>query len=678
MTSQPVPSVLGESPVAAAAGSWRGLSMAAAAALIATAWSALVLAELGRFSGLLALAAGVATFFGVLRAVPWRAPMRLTPAGLVVAACTLGVAASSLPPGEMILGGWDPGVYVHTAAGIARHGSVNFPAGDLATLPRHERKVISLDRGRRLQPFPGMFQLPDGRISPQFHHLYPALLAVGMSLAGVWGALLVNPLLATAAVPALYALARRLVPGPWALAAPLVLACNPATLWQAKFPTSEPLAQLLLIVGATLLVDALDTTTPPLVPLVAGACFGAAFLARYDTLLVLVPLAVILVALATEPSRRRTVLLVLAPLAALVAHAVVHTRLAVPVYVPLRRVVGPGLAAVAALVLLALAGAFTARGHRAALWMLARARQVRAAAALAVIVWAGLAWAVRPQLAPAAPGSAGAALRFLAGPGRDDFLFLVDLMGAPGLVVGLAGLVLALRCASTAGRIALVLPATAVLLTFGSHVFHDRSLMWVLRRFVPVTLPLLAVCVALAAAAAARRGRFGNRAALSAGGAVLAVALIPNLGATAATVQAREWPGLVRWYEGVAGAVPAGATVFTDLPGFGSPLRFLYSIRAYEYNSQNDFRKPDFFRVVRQRVVRGEAVFLMTRAGAPAAPGLTFQEAARFPLRTSAVGRPRHGVPRLPDPRVGVIGLYRVALDGAQPRRGDQPGGGEP
>ena len=654
----------------------RGLAMASVAALIATAWSALLLAELGRFAGLLPLLAGAVAFFGVRRAVPSAAPLRPTAGGLVVAACALWVAAASLPPGEMILGGWDPGVYVHTAAGIARHGAVNFPAGDLATLPKSERRVISQDLGRRIQPFPGIFLLRGGRISPQFHHLYPALLAVGMSLAGVWGALLVNPLLATAAIPAIYALARRVVPGPWALAAPLILACNPATLWQAKFPTSEPLTQLLLIVGATLLVDALDGPAPPLVPLLAGACFGAAFLARYDTLLVLVPLAAILIALATEATRRRVVLLVLAPLAFLVVHAVVHTRIAVPVYVPLRRVVGPGLAVVAALLAVVLAAGFTPPGRRARLWLASRAHLARGVAALGLLAWAAFAWGVRPRLSPPVPASGPdpgleALLQFLAGPGRDDFLFLADLMGAPGLVLGLAGVALALRRAATAGQVALLLPATAVLLVFGTNVFHDRSLMWVLRRFVPVTLPLLAIAVALvAAAAAAWLSRFGRRAAVGGGAAVLAVALIPNFGATAATYEAREWPGLVRWYDKVARAVPAGATVFTDLPGFGAPLRFLYSIKAYEYNHKNVAQKPDFFGVLKQRLDRGEAVFLLTKPGPPAAAGLDFQEQKRFALASSAVGRSRHGIPRESMPRVATIVLYRAQPGAAAPGAG--------
>jgi hypothetical protein len=157
---------------------------------------------------------------------------------------------------------------------------------------------------------------------------------------------------------------------------------------------------------------------------------------------------------------------------------------------------------------------------------------------------------------------------------------------------------------------------------------------------------------------------------------VLAVALIPNLGATTAMLKAREWPGLVRWYQDVAGAVPVGATVFTDLPGFGAPLRFLYSIRAYEYNHKNEARKPDFFDVVKQRVVRGEAVFLLTRAGQPATAGLDFREQERFPLNTSAVGRSRHGVPRASMPRVANMVLYRAVLAEATSGEGSRPGEG--
>ena len=50
-----------------------------------------------------------------------------------------------------------------------------------------------------------MYLRPDGRVSPQFYHLFPSLMAVAWSIGGIRAALLVNPLLNVAAMLALYA-----------------------------------------------------------------------------------------------------------------------------------------------------------------------------------------------------------------------------------------------------------------------------------------------------------------------------------------------------------------------------------------------------------------------------------------------------------------------------------------
>ena len=237
---------------AAAAGS------AFVAGLAATSWTALTLAEFGRFGPVLPLLVFPVTAIAVFRLLsrgdgpePGRAVAPEEWAAVAIACSTLLL---TLPADEILLGGQDPSVYVHTAAAVARQGSLLLDEPDIAALAKGERRLLLNTALGVPQPFTGMWLLRDGRISPQFFHLYPSLMAVAWSLGGVRGALLVNPLLNVAAVLALYALAALLLGRRWALAAALLHACWAAQVRQAKFPTAELLAQLFLLAGAALLL----------------------------------------------------------------------------------------------------------------------------------------------------------------------------------------------------------------------------------------------------------------------------------------------------------------------------------------------------------------------------------------------------------------------------------------
>ena len=107
----------------------------------------------------------------------------------------------TLPADEMLLGG-------HRPRGLCprrrRGGPHRFPDPGRAGPGRaHARGAAARlpQPPRGYEPFPGMFLRPDGRISPQFYHLFPSLMAVAWSIGGIRAALLVNPLLNVAADP---------------------------------------------------------------------------------------------------------------------------------------------------------------------------------------------------------------------------------------------------------------------------------------------------------------------------------------------------------------------------------------------------------------------------------------------------------------------------------------------
>ena len=540
---------------AAAAGS------AFVAGLAATSWTALTLAEFGRFGPVLPLLVFPVTAIAVFRLLsrgdgpePGRAVAPEEWAAVAIACSTLLL---TLPADEILLGGQDPSVYVHTAAAVARQGSLLLDEPDIAALAKGERRLLLNTALGVPQPFTGMWLLRDGRISPQFFHLYPSLMAVAWSLGGVRGALLVNPLLNVAAVLALYALAALLLGRRWALAAALLHACWAAQVRQAKFPTAELLAQLFLLAGAALLLRALrEERPPPLLAPLAGAALGMALLARYDTLLFLVPFAVLLVWGMEGAGRTRTVLAALSTTAVFGAQAWLHQKLITPVYHPGGRLLGPALAVVAAALAAGLLLRRTAAWRRFAERVPWRGTALRVAAAAGLCGWVLFAWFVRPGLEEGSlaggvfvllagpPPLPGLAL-LLIGPESRNMLMLAGVLGSAGAAAAVAGAAVLLVRRRGLFETAWLGASAAVLALLVAVLFHDHYLMWASRRFVPVVLPLASVAIAGAGAqlASARRGSPEFLAA--AGAALVAAILALNAADTAAMARTREWPGLI-------------------------------------------------------------------------------------------------------------------------------------
>ena len=159
------------------------------AGLVAMSWTALSLAEFGRFTAVLPIAAfpvaAVFAFRMLTRGRGTGAAPGLAREDLLAVGIACATLLLTLPPDEHLLGGFDPGVYVQTAAAVARSGSLLIDQPDLAALGAEERALLFRRVGNVYMPFQGMFLLADGRIAPQFYHLYPCLMAVAWSVGGV-------------------------------------------------------------------------------------------------------------------------------------------------------------------------------------------------------------------------------------------------------------------------------------------------------------------------------------------------------------------------------------------------------------------------------------------------------------------------------------------------------------
>src|SRR5262245_16581212 len=141
----------------------------------------------------------------------------------------------------------DPATYLQVAYWIAHHGFLPIPDNAAAFGGPH------LGLG-----FASSNYYPRGTgIVPQFMTGTPLVLAAGIWLHGINGALLVTPVVGGCAVLSFGGLAGRLAGPGWAPAAAAVLALSLPEQYTSRGSFSEPLAQVLLFGGLCLLADSL-------------------------------------------------------------------------------------------------------------------------------------------------------------------------------------------------------------------------------------------------------------------------------------------------------------------------------------------------------------------------------------------------------------------------------------
>ena len=197
----------------------------------------------------------------------------------------IAVVTNSFFPSEQVIGGRDGQTYLATGAWLAAEGDLFV---DARQGPFADAEDLEF-RG------PGFYDSrEDGRLNPQFLHGLPALLATGRTIGGDWLMFRVNAILGGLALLAVFAFARLLVGGWLALLVEATLAVNLVFAFYARAPFSEILAMLLIFGGLWALWSARDVGSKRAATL-AGLLVGGSFLARIDTLVLLIPLVALLV-----------------------------------------------------------------------------------------------------------------------------------------------------------------------------------------------------------------------------------------------------------------------------------------------------------------------------------------------------------------------------------------------
>ncbi|HVA61294.1 MAG TPA: hypothetical protein VNG13_12285 [Mycobacteriales bacterium] len=477
------------------------------------AWMSLLLLDnhVGRLGWVSLTTVGALGLLFAIAALGGRRPrIRLDAGGLVVVAFVGLVAGVFFFPGfDYGATDKDPGAYVAIGAAFAHHASYSFPD----TLARHVPGLVVQTIGTR---FPAIFIQPHNLVVPQFYHLWPALLAMANDVHGLGLEVQVAPFIGVLAACTFVLLLRRAVPGraslPTAAVGGLLLATNMLEVWQAKYPTTEILAQLIFLSLLLCLVVSVRTGWRPAAGL-AGMLLGIGWLERADMLLpvaVAVGVGAALVALRRWDSRCWWFA---AGLGVTLPHALWQAYAGARAYtlgngVPHLSVVVAGTVAAFALALLV--RAFRRASERLPVVLGRRSWQFGLGFALCAVALVLLVVGfLRPALFGANYGYYGT--RLVRTYNEQNLHRLSWFLTLPGFAV--AGLGLAL-VALRPWRASLWLPIVPFLLIAPIYVYDSRNssrLMWWGRRYIPEVVPGLILLIAVALGAAlvwrGRRGR---------------------------------------------------------------------------------------------------------------------------------------------------------------------------
>jgi 4-amino-4-deoxy-L-arabinose transferase-like glycosyltransferase len=342
--------------------------------VLLTGWLALLMAEIGFFSyglllGCLLALSGCGAFMlrrqgrwprferrppalGIVAgqaSTPTGAALRL--AGLRFDHALLGVALLFgllvARPFEVIRGGLDAGVYANTGVAIARTGSIVQHDPIVAEIGQRaaqgdelakqiESNIFGVQSAKRniatRLRAAGFFinsgELAQGRVVPQFFHLWPVWIAIFVSMLGPTLGLVATGAFGTLGVVLLGLLGRRIGGPLTGILGALFLALMTPQVWFSRMSTSEALAQALTLAGLwafTHFADAARRREQIWWGGVVGGTFGALALTRIDCFWVVGPALALLVYVALTRRWHAGYSALALTLGGLLIHTALHT-----------------------------------------------------------------------------------------------------------------------------------------------------------------------------------------------------------------------------------------------------------------------------------------------------------------------------------------------------------------
>ncbi|HTN78786.1 MAG TPA: hypothetical protein VMK16_03850 [Acidimicrobiales bacterium] len=504
---------------------WFELTVLGATAFVAGfGLAALVLAVIGVFEVVVVLAVGInAGLLGVLAVLglPRRGSEARTSRSAIAAVCLTVVVVA----GMTVMNGWaksqhvlsnrDPGIYLITGKWLSEHGQLPV---DAAVGPFAGSKAVN--PAAALGFFPSGYPddpSTDGDLQPQFVHLYPTLIGSADWIGGNRLAQSLPALTGALALLAMFVLGARWL-HPWAAAgATIAVAVSLPQAFFSRDTYSEVPVQLFLCGGLALAVWAMDGDRDrPIPALIAGLVLGAAVATRVDALIALIALPLWMAARWLDQPRRvaRRLLFLGIGAAAAIALAIVDLLWRSRPYYELHRSEILSQAALfAAAVVLAVGGAFVIPRWGSLRRRITRWRRPAAfAGATLTILIGAFAWFVRPHVETTTEPTNSTANALVEAMQRNEGLvvdparrfyehsmqWLSWYLGPVTLALGILGIAIAVWwiTAGRARRTGLALAVGAFLAPTVLYLWRARAVpdqLWVMRRFLPATIPGVAL-----------------------------------------------------------------------------------------------------------------------------------------------------------------------------------------
>ncbi len=487
------------------------------------AWSAMVV-----FYSLAAIVVGKLRGTRLLEAVPFRVSLLKKNVGILLIMAIAFILL--LPPFMTVFAERDDGVYSTTAAIIRNTGKVHVTDTFMSELEPEELPLFyrSFRPREELRIQEKGFMVRDfskGLVIPQFVYLYQSLLAVFMSFLGFKGGFFLLTGMAVLSTLALYLIGSR-ISGKWcgAIAAAL-LSVNLIQIYFGKWTGPEIPAQFFFLSGMYCLLEYLNVTFRQedrrewLWGVMSAILLGCSMLAHVEMSLMLVPIlfygALIFIdgGLASLKATRHFFMpfLLVTALALWLAFGVSGSYTKSVTNVTMVRYLPGGWGSLALIAVLALVLTLLLRGplHGVYLFIRRRKRLVLLIAVVLLVAVSIVGWFVRPSLYP--PGELfNAALKAKIFPA---FVFYLTPLGA---VLAIAGYCVFMIHGFNKRQAPLLFTGLAFSVIFLYQPLAAWSLIYTMRRQVPVVLPLALLMASYALVEAERliKRRFSRKPAM--------------------------------------------------------------------------------------------------------------------------------------------------------------------
>ncbi|MEW6553628.1 MAG: glycosyltransferase family 39 protein [Actinomycetota bacterium] len=204
------------------------------------------------------------------------------------------------PPGRIVFGYIDVGIYPNIAAHIEREGDVYLEVPTVREVDEERRDMVYQPNPEPELPFEAWenkaFYITDfeqGRVVPQFFYLWPSLMAVFASFLGPQSMFWAVTAVGVLALWGLYLLAARTLGWKWGVTAAVIAALSPLMVYFARYGTSEMMNMAFFVGGSLCLTAYLRQEGQERRGTAAAAAllFTLGFLCHADFIVIALPLA---------------------------------------------------------------------------------------------------------------------------------------------------------------------------------------------------------------------------------------------------------------------------------------------------------------------------------------------------------------------------------------------------